>query len=270
MLVFVPGFRGGRLIDCTDKNSDLADLAVPLDLGGTKVLVLDAAKPRFIDVPVYAPDSSRIVVNRTVRIVDQTDAAVDEKVTVEGYQAAFLRSLFREVPAADQAALLRDELAPNGGLQMQSLEIEHLSGRSDGPLTFHVKYVVRGKFHTADGATLGQLPALWERMYLDAQPTSHRRTPFEIEYPLQFNSAIELIVPKGYEAAPLSSMNDSAETPFASWKLRTGSDAKRLHVDYDLHLPAGYYPAAEYESYEEAMQRAVAALAQNVAFKRVK
>ncbi len=33
VLVYVPGFRGGRVVDCTDKNSDLPALNAPMDLG---------------------------------------------------------------------------------------------------------------------------------------------------------------------------------------------------------------------------------------------
>jgi hypothetical protein len=81
VLVFASDFHGGRLIDCTDKNSDLATTDVPLDLGGTKVLVLNPTDARLIDVPLYGDHSSRMEVSRVVRLADQTNAALDETVT---------------------------------------------------------------------------------------------------------------------------------------------------------------------------------------------
>src|SRR5690606_4324710 len=55
MLVYVPGYEGGRFFDATDKTSDVANLKAPLDLGGANVLVLDAERPRLVQVPKYDP-----------------------------------------------------------------------------------------------------------------------------------------------------------------------------------------------------------------------
>src|SRR5690606_16750772 len=115
-------------------------------------------RPRLVQAPKYDPHSSRIESVRKVRISDLSDAVVEETVTVTGHHAAFLRSTFREVPAAERAAVLQEELGPNGGLQIQSLEIDDLQSLSK-PLVFRLTYILRGRFHFADNSLLGPLPA---------------------------------------------------------------------------------------------------------------
>ena len=270
MLVYVPGFRGGKCFDCTEKDADLISIAAPVDLGGEKVLVLDEQDPRFIDLPDYGSKSSRLVVNRTVRVANQTDASVDETVTVDGYHAAFLRGMFKGVSVADRAATLQKEISPlGGGMQVQSLEIENLNAHNK-PLVFKAAYLVKGRFQAADETLVGRIPALWEQMYLDVPPVRNRRTPFEVEYPLEFSSNVEFVVPQGFAVQTPVSADGRNESSFAQWKVHTVSNRQGLKTQYNLQLNAGRYTASDYGRYSEDLSRAIAALSQNVVLKRTK
>jgi tetratricopeptide (TPR) repeat protein len=284
VLVYAPDFHGGRFIDCTDKNSDLATTQIPLDLGGAKVLVLDPADARLMDIPVYADHSSRMEVLRTVRLSDQTDAAVDETVTVMGYQAAMLRGTFKDVPPADRPATLQGEIAPPGSaLQVQTLVIENLD-QTDKPLVFKAKCLVRNCFRATpsgksngdaaaemqNGTLLGQLPLLWERVYLDVPSVPNRRTPFAIEYPLDFSSTIEFITPKGYTLEPLPATEGHGDSSFVTWKLRAEPTEHGVQLHYQLHEPAAKYFASQYADYDNALDRAVTAISQSLVLKRAK
>ncbi len=270
VLVYVPGFGGGKCFDCTEKDADLISIPAPVDLGGEKVFVLDNSQPRFIDLPDYGLKSSRLAVNRTVRVVNQADASVEETVTVTGYHAAFLRGMFKGVAVADRAATLQTEIAPlGGGMQVQSLAIEHLADRNQ-PLVFKAVYLVRGRFQAADDALVGQIPALWEQMYLEVPPVRTRRTPFEVEYPLEFSSTVEFIAPKGFAIEPPASADNRNESVFAVWKIHTTPNRQGLKAQYELQLNSGRYPASDYSRYSEDFSRANAALSQSVVLKRAK
>ncbi len=270
MLVYVPGFGGGRCFDCTDKNSDLAALKVPLDLGGDKVLVLDAANPHFIELPDYDATSSNIHVSRTIQLTGQTDANAEETVTVEGYHAAMLRETFKDVPEANRAAVLQEELAPTGGaFQVQTLEINHLLDRNK-PLVFKATYLLRNTFKDAGGTLLGQLPALWERMYLGAPSVPDRRTPFVVEFPLEFSTEVDVRAPENYGMQSLASRDDRGQNKFAKWKMHAQPTPQGESIHYELHLASGHYAAADYKAYDDELDRALAALSPTVALKRVK
>jgi hypothetical protein len=102
------------------------------------------------------------------------------------------------------------------------------------------------------------------------QPVPQRRTPFAVEFPLNFTSEIEFLAPAGYEAELPASMNKESQSRFASWKLHSSGKAGGLHLDYELHLPAGRYVAAEYADYEHELEQSMAALTQNIVLKRTK
>ncbi|MCC7083875.1 MAG: tetratricopeptide repeat protein [Pirellulales bacterium] len=266
MMVYAPAIN--RFLDCTDKDSDLLSIGVPLDLGGSTVLVLDERQPRLIELPPYAADSSRIHVARSVRLENNADASVTETVTVEGYHAAFLRNLFKAAPAANRAAILQDELSPLGGtMQIQSLDIEHLADL-DKPLVFKATYAVRNRFHVVGESLLGQVPALWEQMYLGVQPLPQRRTPFAVEFPLDFFSEVELLTPAGFQAELPAGTNRQHQSKYSSWKLQTAARPNGTHIDYELHLAAGRYPASEYAAYQREFEQSMAALTQNMVLKR--
>jgi hypothetical protein len=138
------------------------------------------------------------------------------------------------------------------------------------PLMFKAKYLVRNRFHAAGETLLGQLPALWERMYVDVPAAPGRRTPFAVEYPLTFKSEIDFVAPHGYEAEYPAGMNHQRQSAYVAWKLQTALKAEGLHLDFELKLPTGQFPAAEYAAYEQDLEQSMTALAQSIVLKLVK
>jgi hypothetical protein len=102
MVVFLPAFRNGFFIDCTDKGSDLGQ-AVPLGLAGKEALILDAVNPRFVTIPDYPEGSSLLQVRREVRITNGTDVAVHEVLRLKGYNGSTLRAYFKQLHPAKTA-----------------------------------------------------------------------------------------------------------------------------------------------------------------------
>ena len=140
----------------------------------------------------------------------------------------------------------------------------------DKPLIFKAAYLLRNNFKPAEGSLLGQLPALWERMYLGVQSVPQRRTPFAIEYPLQFSSEVDLLAPEGYQLQSLANRDEHGETRFVSWKVRTQAADSGEHIDYELQLPSGRYPAADYAAYDNDLDKALAVLSPSVTLKKTR
>jgi hypothetical protein len=119
-------------------------------------------------------------------------------------------------------------------------------------------------------ALLGQLPLVWERVYLDVPPVPNRRTPFVIAYPLDFSSTIEFIAPAGYVVQRQPTINTHGDSSFVTWNLHTEPTEHGIQLRYQLHEPAAKYPAAQYADYDNALDRAVTAISQSIVLKRVK
>ncbi len=235
------------------------------------MFVLDEKQPRFVDLPAYGPASSRIHVARRIRLSGQTDAAVEETVTLEGYQAAFLRELFRNVPAANRAAMLQEELAPIGGaMQVQSVEIENLSQR-DKPLVFKAAYLVRNNFKPAEGGLAGPIAgSVGADVFGSAIGAAAAHAVRHRISATVFQRGRVWRLPRGIGCNRWPPAMNMAKTRFVSWKVRIKPVDSGEHIQYELQLPAGRYSAADYAAYDNDLDRALAVLSPSVALKKTR
>ena len=92
---------------------------------------------------------------------------IEETLRLEGYIAATLRGLLKEIQPANRASTLQKQLAvaAGGSLQIQKVDIDNLED-SSAPLVLRTDCLVKGRFHTVGESLVGQIPALWERFFL--------------------------------------------------------------------------------------------------------
>jgi hypothetical protein len=269
MIVFAPKLGEGRFFDCTDKELPI-DHAVPRGLAARPALILDPDNTRFVTLPAYPADSNRVESLRTLRLVNEEDVSIDETLRLEGYLAATLRELLKEVQPANRVAVLQNQLAggAGGSLQIQKVEIENLENRS-APLVLKTECLVKGKFHSVGDSVVGQIPALWDRFFLTAQRVENRQTPFVACYPLKMKSAITLGLPEGFTTGDMGPLNREEQSPFAEWKMTASGEGSVVQVDFEAARGVGHYSSDQYGAYCDSIERTVAALAQNVVLKRV-
>jgi predicted Zn-dependent protease len=269
MIVFAPKLGAGRFFDCTDKESPFSQ-PVPRGLAARPAYVLDPQNPRFVTLPAYPADSNLVNSQRTVRLVGEADLAIEETLRLEGYLAATLRGLLKEVQPANRVAVLQTQLSAGAGetLQIQKVEIENLEDKS-APLVLKTDCLVKGKFHTVGESLVGQVPALWERFFLNAQRVENRQTPFVARYPLRIKSAITLDLPDGFTTGDMGALNREEQSSFAEWKLSAADKDNALQLGFEATRGVGQYTSDQYGAYCDSMERTVGALAQNVVLRRV-
>jgi hypothetical protein len=270
MIVFAPKLGAGRFFDCTDKESHFSQ-AVPRGLAARPAYVLDPENPRFVTLPGYPADSNLVDSQRTLRLVDDADLAIEETLRLEGYLAATLRGLLKDVQPANRVSVLQTQLAAGAGepLQIQKVEIENLEDKS-APLVLKTDCLVKGKFHTVGESLVGQIPALWERFFLSAQRIENRQTPFVARYPLRIKSAITLDLPDGFTTEEMSALNRQEQSSFAEWRVSAENKGDALQLVFEAARGVGNYSADQYGAYCDSVERTVGALAQNVVLKRVR
>ena len=106
-------------------------------------------------------------------------------------------------------------------------------------------------------------------MYLDVPPLANRRTPFEIEYPLDFVSTINFTAPSEFTVRP----PDKAETrrQVVVRRLEIARPCRRRAVFASRTTcicPPDAMRPASIAAYDEAMETAVSGLTRNVTLKR--
>jgi transglutaminase-like putative cysteine protease/tetratricopeptide (TPR) repeat protein len=261
VIVYVPSLKGGTYIDCTDKDSNIG-AGAPLGLAKKDVLLLDEKAPRLTAIPDYQPGSNDVVATRSVQIVNDADASVHEDVKLEGASAAFLREMLRHADPASRQSLLQAQLAASApALELQDASFDNLDDPRQ-PLLVRAEYMVRGKFRRVGGQLIGQLPAVWERMFLGTEAVEKRATPFTVQIPVNIQSNVALTVPPDYKADPLPAAEFKED--FASCTETTREESAALKIDCDIHARTGQFPPTQYASYHDTLDKALGAIEPNV------
>lgn len=263
MIVYLPEFRNGFFIDCTDKGSDLAQ-TTPYGLAGKEAFILDATNPRFITMPEYPDDGNTVDSRREVQITNGTDVVVHETLSLRGCNATALRSYFKQLQPSARRSFVDLQLNRQSG-EVTSFKLENLED-TQAPLVLDLDYFFKGQFHPTGNKLVGKLPDVWEQLYASADPVEKRTKPFELDVPVNVDSAITLDIPRGYREPQLKDFHQDLQLDFAS----THSDAKRqgteVKIDYRLHRRSGKFAAADYPPYRENMLKALRPLEQTIAF----
>jgi tetratricopeptide (TPR) repeat protein len=261
VIVYVPGLKGGTYIDCTDKDSSIGT-GTPLGLAKKEVLLLDGKEPRLAAIPDYQADSNDVVSTRSVQILNDADASVHESVKLQGASAAYLRALLRHADPGSRQSLLQSQMATGApALEVESASFDNLDDPHQ-PLMVRVEYLVRGKFRRVGSQLIGQLPAVWERMFLGTEAVEKRATPFAVPIPVSFQSSVALTVPPDYKADPVPA--EDFHQDFATCSETTRQEPAALKIDCDIHARTGNFTPAQYASYHDTLSKALGAIEPNV------
>ncbi len=261
VIVYVPGLKGGTYIDCTDKDSSIG-AGAPLGLAKKDVLLLDDKAPRLASIPDYQPGSNDVVATRSVQIVNDADASVHEDVKLEGASAAYMRGILRHADPGSRQSLLQAQMAASApALEVENVAFDNLDDPRL-PLMVRMEYMVRGKFRRVGGQIIGQIPAVWERMFLGTEAVEKRVTPFAVPIPVNFQSSVALTVPPDFKADPVPA--EDFRQDFASCTETTRQDAAALKIDCDIRAGSGKFPPGKYASYHDALSKALGAIEPNV------
>lgn len=262
MIVYLPG-KSARFIDCTDKGADAAH-QIPIGLANRPALILDAGNPRFISIPSYSEDASRIGVERHVSVTNSADLAIDEILTLAGVHAAYMRDYLLQIPTTSRRAFFQRQMGLSDA-ELIDFEAQALE-TPETPLRVHCVYRIKQQFHNTGTRLSGVLRAGLERAYLAAEPVDKRLTPFELTVPTSVKSRVTIDVPKGYRPEPFAKSDSKLDSRFASAQSQCRVLNEQLNIEFECRQQPGKFPAADYSPYRDAMGQVMALLEREVSF----
>ncbi len=265
MIVYLPGGKGGRFLDCTGKNSDLR-VDPPAGLASRRAFILDPAAPRLQPIPPYPTESSIIESERDVSFSSERDVEVKEHVRISGIFAAGLRSSLLAIEPPQRLRQLQRIMA--GAAPALDLANAEFTGLDDpqAALELRLRYTLRDRFQLADDRLVGQLPAIWERLYISADADVQRFTPFQIWIPARLHSQCRVTLPPGWQVTAPRTV--PAETPYFEGSTKASIAGDVLRVESTLHQRAGSFAPGQYRDYLTAARQTRALAEQGLALKR--
>jgi YD repeat-containing protein len=261
MIVCVSRGGGLQFIDATDKGMQLG-LGAPNGLGGRRALLLSTGNSRLDTIPGYTPDQCRIRCRRVLSIENNEDLIVSEKVIFQGYPAADMRSFLYRLENSRRPEWLQKLIsAYYPSARLNSVDFKNL-GDTSADLVLETRYTIDGRWKNAEKSRSLTVPSPWEQYYLKIRPVWQRTAPFEIAYPIQFDTVVTLPRNSEFDAIDALSMPDgNARNQFCRWHLdlhKVSDDQRQMF--FRLNLLTGVFPPADYPDYQTTMDSVLAAV----------
>lgn len=263
MIVFVPGPRPGFL-DCTSKGADVAR-AIPAGLAGSQVLILDGRNPRFATVPADPENASTIAVEQHLRWPNETEAAVDESLTLTGVPAAAMRGYLLATPESSRRNSLQTAMGLSD-IDLTGFEVHSLEARSE-PLRLRFVYGLKRQLRRSEHRLTVNLVSGSAGSYLSAGPVDNRLTPFEINFPLSLESKVLIDAPPGFAAEPPGKLDAKLDARFLTGAGTGEVQNGQVKLEFKCRQYPGKFAAADYSAYRQTMAQALSFLEREVVFK---
>jgi hypothetical protein len=254
----------GRFLDCTSKGADVPE-TIPYGQAGREALILDPQNPRLVTLPAYPTNASTIGLQEHLHLVDQTDLAVEETLTLGGVAAAGLREYLQMVPKNTLKTTLQSQFNMTDAV-LDEVHIESLDTPS-APLRLTCTYRLKRQFQPLDDRLTGTLRLGFARSYLAPAATDDRRTPFEVQIPGAFHGTVTLDAPAGFQAEPPEAAEIKLDSRFATGRVQTRPQGAGLLLEFEYQKITGRFAAADYAAYQEAMNKTLSLLEKAVVFK---
>ncbi len=261
MIVYVPG-NGGRFLDCTSKGADVAN-AIPVGLAGQNALILDR-EPRFVRIPEYPSDASAVSIEEHMHLLNDTDLAVEESLTLTGAHAAFMREYLLQIPETSRRAYIQNSDGMRDA-DLTDFKIESLN-RLTEPLRLRFSYTLKRQLRHAGEQIRGVIRAGFSRSYLTTSPVDNRCSPFELSVPESIEAKIFIDAPKGYRAERPSDLPLQLDPRFLTGKCDARAESNQLRLNVSCRQMTGVFPATGYDAYRQSLGQVTAFLEREVVF----
>jgi hypothetical protein len=95
-----------------------------------------------------------------------------------------------------------------------------------------------------------------------------RRSPFELPFPLHFETVVEIRPPAGHVASGTGERSRGESGAYVTWSIETATERERLVVKIGSRVRAGRFPAGEYARFQKEVDAARRALTLSLEFTR--
>jgi len=264
MIVLVTNRQGNHYLDCTAKGADVVR-SLPYGQAGREALILDPQHPHFNTLPAYAQNASDITAQLHVRLVDKTDLAEEEMLTLNGITATGMRQLLAQIPEATLKSTLLNQFGMTD-VQLEDVHVENLND-PQLPLRLTFNYTRKKQFHEMDDRLTGAVRAGFARFLLAPVLSGDRQTPFETMIPTHFHNIITIEPPAGFQVEMPEALAISLDSRFATGSVQTRMQGGNLEMEFAGQWTAGRFPAKDYPEFLDTINKALTLIERTVAFK---
>ena len=231
-------------LDATSEVCSFGNL--PASDQGRKGFVIGEARGEFVDIPVYPPESNRLIVD--LRITLNESGGLHGKMCVDtsGQYNLETRSQYKPVHPAEW----KDTFAAELNSQFPGVEINRatISDLTDltSPVHVEIDFVVEKYVKRINGNLLLPLPSDEFTDYAQFFAASERKYPLEFSYPFQMEKTVRITLPEGWKVSLPDDLQ--AAHNFASVDRRYKSEGNEIRYKLQFTLKNPIISPEDYPS----------------------
>jgi len=264
MIVYLPNYKGGTFFDPTQKEFGLSALP-PLYLEGQTAVLVKEDGHKILQIKPPEKNLSKIIVDREVTL-EGDKAVIREMIRWTDYHAAFVRGYFRRHSARPLGESVQELMGSElGGLTLKSAKLKGLEDL-DEPLQLDIALEIKVDAPSEQSQAI-RIPAYWEKQYIGYQSMEKRRTPFQIEYPIQMKRKLRVRGPRNVVMS-FSGKNRSVSNDFFRYDAKLQSEKGVLRSELSYENFARIYPAARYQQLKSEADQVTGMLPESLIFRK--
>jgi len=258
-----------QFIDTTDKDVD-ANNTIPWGLAGSQALLLENDS-RLISIPQHLEGKNDIYAQRHVSVKPSGQLDISETLTLYGHMAAYFRSFFRGQDSARYSDILQQRYGNiSEPVIFQQTEVLNLNDASQ-PLKVIMDYQSQNTLLEYDDKLMGKFPTTWEELFIAAAQSNSRKSPFEIIYPITFNTELSIshAAEITLDATKLPRNVQKQGNFFIRDSIIQGRQ-QPTSIKYKVKIATGDYPASQYQQFASEANNASSYLSGPFVFQKTK
>ncbi|MBN1412216.1 MAG: DUF3857 domain-containing protein [Spirochaetales bacterium] len=269
MILFVPGYKKGVFLDPTNRDLKPGTM-VPEGLANHNALVLNPAKIELKTIPGYPASECIVRLHKTLKIYKRKQLLVTERLQFSGYLASSMRGAFKRMEASEYVRNFQNSLSNvEGNIQLLSIKPFYLYDNKRDFVVF-CKYEVKNAIDTSKTQLSFDNPVLWETYYLKPDNILHRRSPYEITYPVTLYSTVTLKKIPYFTFVSPKRTTTRKTLKTAQYGISVRKTSKALTISFSCKYRPGMYKAGDYTLHTDYLESMLDYLEMKVVLRKSK
>ena len=247
VIIAIPGDDGSYTwLDPTSGTCSYGDL--PASDQGRKGLRIGNAQGEFVDIPIFPPESNRLIVDTEIRLGENGGLQGKMRIDTSGQYNLESRLQYKQVHRSEWKNTIAAELSTQfPGVKIDRVAIPDLNDLNL-PIRIEVDFAVEEYAKQVDGHVLCPLPSDEFGDYAELFAAVERRHSLNLSYPMQMEKTIRITLPEGWTAALPDDLQKANSFAAMNRQYKLEGNQIRYELHFTLKNPIispEDYPAAK-------------------------
>jgi tetratricopeptide (TPR) repeat protein len=263
MILYIPEYKSG-MVDLTNK--EMSPSLESFIYTGRNILILDKAKARMMNFKSDIDGADcKVLIEKNIRL--STCIEVEEKIDIGNYYSPYLRYFIKSLNKDDYVNQMQGLLSSiDKDAVLTGFNVKNLNNLEEN-LVLELKYKFDSGIGHDEDAVLN-VPAIFERFFLNPVSIADRKTPFEMLIPITIVSKNVIKTDGAYRNKLKNDAKTSDVKKFGTWKYDLKANSEGYSVDFEIYCKEGRFKNEDYQDFYNFLNESLKYLNRNMVIKK--